>query len=72
MICPVQLTRDLSGLRFLAVETLGVDKAQQHSAAEIERMMKLQDVLLKAMAKKISFVSVRRTQVGFRREGTCL
>jgi transposase len=32
-----------------------VDKAQQYSAVEVERMMKLQDVLLKAMAKKISW-----------------
>lgn len=32
-----------------------MDKAQQYSAAEVERMMKLQDVLLKAMAKKISW-----------------
>jgi transposase len=32
-----------------------VDKAQRYSAAEVERMMKLQDVLLKAMAKKISW-----------------
>jgi len=30
-----------------------VDTPQQYSAAETERMMKLQDVLLKAMAKKI-------------------
>jgi hypothetical protein len=30
-----------------------VDPNQQYSAAETERMMKLQDVLLKAMAKKI-------------------
>jgi transposase len=30
-----------------------VDPSQQYSAAETERMMKLQDVLLKAMAKKI-------------------
>jgi transposase len=30
-----------------------VDTSQQYSAAETERMMKLQDVLLKAMAKKI-------------------
>ena len=28
---------------------------QQYSAAEMERMMKLQDVLLKAMAKRISW-----------------
>ena len=34
-----------------------MDKAQQYSAAEVERMMKLQDVLLKAMAKKISWGS---------------
>ena len=32
-----------------------MDKAQQYSAAEVERMMKLQDVLLKAMAKKITW-----------------
>ena len=30
-----------------------MDTPQQYSAAETERMMKLQDVLLKAMAKKI-------------------
>jgi transposase len=30
-----------------------VETPQQYSAAETERMMKLQDVLLKAMAKKI-------------------
>src|SRR3954462_3114575 len=32
-----------------------VEATQQYSAAEVERMMKLQDVLLKAMAKKISW-----------------
>jgi transposase len=32
-----------------------VEDAQQYSAAEMERMMKLQDVLLKAMAKKITW-----------------
>lgn len=32
-----------------------VDTQQQYSAAETERMMKLQDVLLKAMAKKITW-----------------
>jgi len=32
-----------------------VDTSQQYSAAETERMMKLQDVLLKAMAKKITW-----------------
>jgi hypothetical protein len=30
-----------------------VESNQVYSAAEVERMMKLQDVLLKAMAKKI-------------------
>jgi hypothetical protein len=30
-----------------------VDSNQAYSAAEVERMMKLQDVLLKAMAKKM-------------------
>jgi hypothetical protein len=33
-----------------------VDETQQYSAAEMERMMKVQDVLLKAMAKKITLV----------------
>jgi transposase len=32
-----------------------VETFQQYSAAEMERMMKLQDVLLKAMAKKITW-----------------
>jgi hypothetical protein len=32
-----------------------VDEFQQYSAAEMERMMKVQDVLLKAMAKKITW-----------------
>jgi transposase len=32
-----------------------MDKTQQYSAAEMERMMKVQDVLLKAMAKKITW-----------------
>ena len=31
------------------------DETRQYSAAEVERMMKLQDVLLKAMAKKITW-----------------
>lgn len=32
-----------------------MDEAQRYSAAEMERMMKVQDVLLKAMAKKITW-----------------
>jgi hypothetical protein len=32
-----------------------VDETQQYSAAEMERMIKVQDVLLKAMAKKITW-----------------
>jgi len=34
-----------------------VDETQQYPAAEMERMMKVQDVLLKAMAKKITWWS---------------
>jgi hypothetical protein len=34
-----------------------VDEFQQYSASEMERMMKVQDVLLKAMAKKITWWS---------------
>jgi hypothetical protein len=32
-----------------------LETTQQYTAAEMERMMKVQDVLLKAMAKKISW-----------------
>ena len=32
-----------------------MESTQQYSAVEMERMMKLQDVLLKAMAKKITW-----------------
>ena len=34
-----------------------VDETQQYSATEMERMMKVQDVLLKAMAKKITWLA---------------
>jgi hypothetical protein len=46
VICPVW---------FFGARSWGVDEPRQHSAAELERMMKVQDVLLKAMAKKISW-----------------
>jgi hypothetical protein len=45
MICPLD-----SGMRKLRVQI-----PKPYSAAEVERMMKLQDVLLKAMAKKITW-----------------
>jgi hypothetical protein len=32
-----------------------VNEGQQYSGAEIERMMKIQEVLLRAMAKKITW-----------------
>jgi hypothetical protein len=32
-----------------------VDETRQYSAAEVERMMKVQEVLLRAMAMKISW-----------------
>ncbi len=35
-----------------------METAQQYSAVEMERMMKLHDVLLKAMAKKITWWDV--------------
>jgi hypothetical protein len=41
-----------------------VETLQQYSAAETERMMKLRDVLLKAMAKKIG--GTRRKSLGSR------
>jgi transposase len=34
-----------------------VDETQQYSASEMERMMKVQDVLLKAMAKNITWLA---------------
>jgi hypothetical protein len=42
------------------------ESGRQHSAAEVERMVKVQDVRLKAMAKKISWIAaaeiIRLTQ----------
>jgi transposase len=35
-----------------------VDNPRQYSTAEVERMMKRQDVMLKAMAKKITWWAV--------------
>jgi len=32
-----------------------VDETQQYSVSDMERMMKVQDVLLKAMAKRITW-----------------
>jgi transposase len=50
---PVEVTRDLSALA--GGRCWVVDQAQQYTAAEMKRMMKVQDVLLKAMAKKITW-----------------
>lgn len=47
VICPVEFRHELSALGRSGVETL-----QQCTAAETERVMKPQDVLLKAMARK--------------------
>ena len=57
-----------------------VDETQQYSAAEMERMMKVQDVLLKAMAKKITWLAaaeiigvsdrtMRRWRIGMEKYG---
>ncbi|MFN0168436.1 MAG: helix-turn-helix domain-containing protein [Bryobacteraceae bacterium] len=54
VICPVLFTRDVSALT-AAGDAGRVPFFQQSLAAETERMMKLQDVLLKAMAKKITW-----------------
>ena len=54
MICPVQFTRDLSALKS-GGGSWRLEIPKQYPAAEVERMMKLQDVLLKAMAKKITW-----------------
>ena len=37
-----------------------MDETHQYSAAEMERMMKVHDVLLKAMAKKITWWSAAK------------
>jgi hypothetical protein len=52
--CPVQFTRDLSVWRGDG-RCWVVDETQQYSVAKMERMMKVQDVLLKAMARKITW-----------------
>jgi transposase len=57
-----------------------VDETQQYSASEMERMMKIQDVLLKAMAKKITWLAaaeiigvsdrtMRRWRIGMEKHG---
>ena len=53
MSCAVEFTRDLSGS--VRGNAAVVDDTKQHSAAEMERMMKIQNVLLKAMTKKITW-----------------
>jgi transposase len=47
VICPLLKKRGASGW--------GVNQGPRYTASEMERMMKLQDVLLKAMAKKITW-----------------
>jgi transposase len=54
VICPVEFTRELSAWRG-GEGCWVVDETWLYSAAEMERMMKVQDVLLKAMAKKITW-----------------
>ena len=54
MICPVQFTHDLSALKKRG-EAGGLETPKRNPIAAVERMMKLQDVLLKAMAKKITW-----------------
>ena len=48
-----------------------VDETQQYSVAEMEQMMKVQDVLLKAMARKITWwaaAAARLTKIPLRNE----
>ena len=54
MSCPVEFTRELSAWPGEG-SCWGVNETQRYSATEMERMMKIQDVLLKAMAKKITW-----------------
>ena len=53
-MCPVEFTHELSALRKRR-GILEVEYLTAVPAAETERMMKLQDVLLKAMAKRITW-----------------
>src|SRR5436309_11756136 len=59
----LSVTHDLSAgistrsVRFSRAGSWEVETNQSIPAREVERMMKLQDVLLKAMAKKISWLS---------------
>ena len=54
VICPVEFTPDLSALK-IGGGSWRLNIYQKFSAAKTERMMKLQDVLLKAIAKKITW-----------------
>src|SRR5271157_2985775 len=53
VICPVQLARDLSAGR--GWDAGGVTPEQTVSSAEMERMMKVQEVILKAMAGSLKW-----------------
>jgi hypothetical protein len=53
-MCPLEIAHDLAGRGFWEVEP-----NQSLAAREVERMMKLQDVILKVMVKKISWLSER-------------
>ena len=53
MICPVELARYLSAFE-KRLQTLGFETSRAIPAAELERIMKVQDVILKAIAKKIT------------------
>jgi hypothetical protein len=70
VICPLTL----------AAAMLGIDRPDFGNAAELEWMMKLQDVILKAVAKKISWLdaaeiigvcdwTMRRMREGYQKFG---
>ncbi len=53
MICPVQLTSEMSAFQAVRGKAhVGVDM-KHYSAAAVERTMKIQEVILQALARKI-------------------
>jgi hypothetical protein len=62
VICPVELANDLSASR--GVDAEGKNSEQRISSAEMERMMKVQEVILKVMAGSLKVAGGGRNYWG--------
>ena len=53
MICPVEIAHEMSALQAVRIETMA--SMGPYPRAAMERSMKVEDVMLEAMAKKITW-----------------